>query len=234
MPFVQNDGAIAADGSYLGLILIPHGAAWRVLKRRDEQPSSSLSHFNSWRKSAGTQAKLLLQLSSSEVVQEVPRGSWELVSATISTDAVYQSALFALTYWLNTGPSIVQAGRDKSEMLVAMGQYVSGLQFSATILDEVKRRVDVSATLTYPRYDMHKNAALAAMQVFAVSRALDNARAMIGQVEPGSKMKKSKQAKKLRAQIARLLVEMRARNDPHSGAFQAFIDQTLEEEIKAV
>ncbi|ETI47186.1 hypothetical protein F441_08537 [Phytophthora nicotianae CJ01A1] len=147
---MQNDEDIAPNGQYLGFTLSPRGLVWKV-----NAPPSTAAEFEA----LYTEWKATSPPSVHFAPSLYPPGSWEFASATIANDACYQGALFALSYWLQRGKSI-QHAREAAT-------YVLGMHHTLQLLTQVEADaavVDGSWGLTYDKYDLAKNTALAAMR----------------------------------------------------------------------
>ncbi|KAG3115906.1 hypothetical protein PI125_g5103 [Phytophthora idaei] len=221
-----NDEDIAPNGQYLGFTLTPHGLVWKVSVPPLTTAESDALY---------TQWETIPPPSVYFAPSLYPAGSWEFASATIANDACYQGALFALSYWLERGKTIQHASEA--------AKYVLGMRHTFQLLTQVEADAavtDRSWGLTYDKYDLTKNTALAAMRY---SSGLELMQPLIAPLKDHQRLSGASRQDHFElqeldklvqhlhetrqvavARVKSLLKEMKLRQDPDINAFNNFVE----------
>ncbi|KAG6947565.1 hypothetical protein JG687_00016025 [Phytophthora cactorum] len=221
-----NDEDIAPNGQYLGFTLTPHGLVWKVSVPPLTTAESDALY---------TQWETIPPPSVHFAPSLYPAGSWEFASATIANDACYQGALFALSYWLERGKTIQHASEA--------AKYVLGMRHTFQLLTQVEADAavtDRSWGLTYDKYDLTKNTALAAMRY---SSGLELMQPLIAPLKDHQRLSGASRQDHFElqeldklvqhlhetrqvavARVKSLLKEMKLRQDPDINAFNNFVE----------
>lgn len=163
------------------------------------------------------------------------------MAATIWNDAKYQAGLHRLSHWLNAAESV-----KTIDQLVA---FVHGLHATTQTLDSVTATMRSSGAITYPEYDVKKNAAVARMRF---QMGLDVLASIVVEAAGGggggtkaASFRGSQQQSQLLLEelkedvlpnvahlretavreVLAFLPDLESRNDPHLDAFHEFLDK---------
>lgn len=207
-------------------MLAPHGILWQV-----RQQATAFSEWETIVSKSREHAWQALQIQASNMANSIPVGSWTFVAFSIVHDGIYQAALYRLSHWLAIGKTLKDA--------TSLARYVYGLHESLDALLSLPLQ-SPSRSITYPMYDVQKNAALAAMrfqtalsilvsivdtqQQLPVSIVLDKSiRETLQKLVQNSDLWKEMSADA----VLRVLPEMHARQDPDRDVFQDFVDRLI-------
>lgn len=252
----QSDSDIRDGGRYHDVLLTPHGAVWQVHStaeahglferwERSSQAQSAMESLDPHTQTLHSATSTTMLTPAMTTTRMFAEGSWEFAAQTIVNDGAYQAALFRLGHWLSEAKRI----RDVEALaafVLGMHHVVQALA-AATQAFEVapvythtttsssssKYARDATSAISYPAYDVQKNAAVARMRLQTglevlvslhrdsktprSSKALD---ALAASVFPHSRSLREQAIDAVRE----LLPVMRARDDEHIGVFSDFLD----------
>lgn len=212
------------------MVLTPYGTLWQV-HNYDTAAGDPEQIYKRWEQASVTrdhQGELVLGLHYVNP-HKFAKGSWEFAALTILNDGEYQNGLFRLSHWLSKAKRIASI-----EQLV---EFVQGLHATTEILEQVFAR----DAITYPDYDVRKNAAVARMHFHTGLEVLVSVVNGENKSPPVRRLQSNRLFMELKDQglllhvqeardvalevIGGLLPEMRARSDPHLDAFLEFVEK---------
>ena len=151
-----NEVEIVDGGAWRGLMLMPWGTLYRVLKAVPVSEAHTL-HNASYRQLLALQR--VFPTVDGALVLQYPAGSWEFAAMSVYFDAHYQLGINLLTYAVEA-----QASVNTSTLPMVLDRLLVASELLRTTL----RAVDRFETISSPAKDVHKNTAVAFMRLQAL------------------------------------------------------------------